>query len=315
MHAIRPEDIRAPAVAGMFYPADAGELRRNVTALLEVTAPRDSNQSIVAAIAPHAGYMYSGPVAAYTFKTLQSRYPTGVTPPPTTDLFSPTVVVIAPSHRTAFPYISVFTGRAYRTPLGEVPVARDFAAALVAADEYIMADWRGHQSEHALEVELPFLQVIWPQFRLVPVVMGQQDWELCRLLGEHLAALARETPCLILASSDLSHYYPYAEAAAIDARFIEYLQAFDPATLHYALEEEACQACGGGPVVAAMIAAKELGADAADILRYQNSGDVSGDHSAVVGYLAATFGFSSASHKINRQSIINHQSSIINHKS
>jgi MEMO1 family protein len=293
MRELHSGDIRAPAVAGMFYPEDPGELRRNVTTLLETAVHQYSDHSIIAAIAPHAGYMYSGPVAAYTFNALQARYPASVAPPPTSDQFSPTVVVIAPSHHEAFPYISVFTGQAYRTPLGEVAVAQELAEALVAADEYIMADWRGHLREHALEVELPFLQVIWPQFRLVPVVMGQQDWELCKLLGEHLAALARETPLLILASSDLSHYHPYDTATAIDARFIEHLRAFDPAALHYALEEEACQACGGGPVVAAMIAAKAIGADAVDILRYQNSGDISGDHSAVVGYLAATFGVSS----------------------
>jgi hypothetical protein len=292
MRAIHSGDIRAPAVAGMFYPENPGELRRNVTTLLEVATPQSSNKSIVAAMAPHAGYIYSGPVAAYTFKTLQACYSTDLAPPATTDQFSPTVVVIAPSHHEAFPYISVFTGQAYRTPLGEVPVARELAEALVAADEYIMADWRGHLREHALEVELPFLQVIWPQFRLVPVVMGQQDWELCKLLGEHLAALARQTPLMILASSDLSHYHPYDTATEIDARFIEHLRAFDPAALHYALEEEVCQACGGGPVVAAMIAARTIGADAADILRYQNSGDVSGDRSAVVGYLAAAFGAS-----------------------
>lgn len=292
MRAIHSGDIRAPAVAGMFYPEDAGELRRNVAALLEAAAPQYSDHSIVAAIAPHAGYIYSGPVAAYTFKTLQARY-LRATPPPTSDQFSPTVVIIAPSHHEAFPYISVFTGQAYRTPLGEVPVAQELAEALVAADEYIMADWRGHLREHALEVELPFLQVIWPQFRLVPVVMGQQNWELCKLLGEHLAALARENSLLILASSDLSHYHSYDETAEIDARFIEHLRAFDPEALHYALEEEACQACGGGPVVAAMIAARTIGADAVDILRYQNSGDISGDRRAVVGYLAATFGASS----------------------
>ncbi|MGH7597351.1 MAG: AmmeMemoRadiSam system protein B [bacterium] len=293
MRAINSGDIRAPAVAGMFYPEDTGELRRNVATLLEAATPRYSDLSIVAAIAPHAGYMYSGSVAAYTFKTLQARFATGATLPPTTNQFSPTAVVIAPSHREIFPYISVFTGHAYRTPLGEVPVARELAAALVAADEYIMADWRGHLREHALEVELPFLQVIWPQVRLVPVVMGQQDWELCKLLGEHLAALARETSMLILASSDLSHYLSYDKAVETDARFIEHLRAFDPEALHYALEEEVCQACGGGPVVAAMLAARALGADTADILRYQNSGDISGDRSTVVGYVAATFGVSS----------------------
>ncbi len=170
-----------------------------------------------------------------------------------------------------------------------MPVAGDFIRALLAADENIVADWKGHRAEHALEVELPFLQIIWPQFRLVPVVMGYQDWEICRVLGEHLAKLARTFPAFILASSDLSHYHSYQEAQEIDQLFIKHLQAFDPHGLHGALEDDACEACGGGAVVTAMIAAKALGADTADILCYQNSGDVSGDRSMVVGYLAAAF--------------------------
>jgi hypothetical protein len=127
--------------------------------------------------------------------------------------------------------------------------------------------------------------------------MGYQDLELCKILGEHLAALGRATPIFILASSDLSHYYSYDDAIKIDERFIHYLQGFDPEALHQALESGECEACGGGPVVAAMIAAKTLGADAADILKYQNSGDVSGDRSTVVGYLAAMFEAFSSSGK------------------
>jgi AmmeMemoRadiSam system protein B len=291
MRAIRPEDIRAPAVAGTFYPDDAASLRHEVEELLQAAPAPSPAKPIIAAIAPHAGYMYSGVVAAYAFKALQ----TGYSPSPE-EKVPPTIVVIAPSHHEAFPFISVFTGKAYRTPLGEVPIAQELANALIDADANILADWRGHRAEHALEVELPFLQVIWPDFRLVPVVMGDQDWELCRLLGEHLAKLAQEplgasaAPVLILASSDLSHYHPYDEAVRIDARFIKHLQAFDPAALYGALEIAECQACGGGPVVAVMIAAKSLSADGVDILCYQNSGDVCGDRSTVVGYLAATFG-------------------------
>jgi len=289
MPAIRAEEIRAPSVAGMFYPADADNLRHEVEKLLELAHPEYPQKPIVAAIAPHAGYIYSGAVAAYTFKALQTGFSLAA------EKFSPTVVVIAPSHREAFPFVSVFTGKSYRTPLGEVPIAHELANALIASDANILADWRGHHVEHALEVELPFLQVIWPDFRLVPVVMGDQNWKMCRLLGEQLANLAQKpfgasaSPIFILASSDLSHYYSYDEAVSIDERFIKHLQAFDPATLHGALEIEECQACGGGPVVAAMIAAKSLGADAVDILCYQNSGDVSGDRDAVVGYLAAVF--------------------------
>ncbi|MDZ7290143.1 MAG: AmmeMemoRadiSam system protein B [candidate division KSB1 bacterium] len=285
MRAIHAEDIRAPAVAGMFYPEDAAELRRTVEMLLQQAEIKTTAKSVVATVAPHAGYIYSGPVAAHTFKMLQSCYP-----PSAEEKFrSPTVVVIAPSHREAFPFVSVFTGRAYRTPLGDVPVARDFAEALVASDQHFVAAWEGHRGEHALEVELPFLQVIWPEFRLVPVVMGYQDWELCKRLGENLARLASASPVFIVASSDLSHYYPYNQAVKIDERFIKQLQAFTPEALHQALENGICEACGGGPIVAAMIAAKNLGADTVEVLRYQNSGDVSGDRSGVVGYVSAVF--------------------------
>ncbi len=284
MREIRAGDIRAPAVAGMFYTDDATQLRHEVETLLAAAGPPNLANQIIAAVAPHAGYMYSGGVAAHTFKALQACYS-----PPSANK-SPAVFLIAPSHREAFPFISVFTGQAYRTPLDEVPIARELAQALVDSDPMIHADWRGHRAEHALEVELPFLQVIWPQFQLVPVVMGEQHWELCRLLGEQIAKLCRAFPALILASSDLSHYFSYDEAVQFDECFIRHLKVFAPGALRQALDNEECHACGGGPVVAAMVAAQALGANTVDILRYQNSGDVSGDHSMVVGYLAATFG-------------------------
>lgn len=284
MREINAGDIRAPAVAGMFYSDDAAQLRREVENLLAAASPPPQAKQIIAAVAPHAGYMYSGGVAAHAFKALQAGY----SPPAAHQ--TPTVFLIAPSHREAFPFISVFTGKAYRTPLAAVPIARALAQALVDSDPMIHADWRGHRAEHALEVELPFLQVIWPQFELVPVVMGEQHWELCQLLGEQVARLCRESPALILASSDLSHYFAYEEAVQFDACFMRHLKSFAAAALLQALENEECHACGGGPVVAAMIAAQALGADAVDILRYENSGDVTGDHSMVVGYLAATLG-------------------------
>jgi len=284
MREIHAGDIRAPAVAGMFYPDAATPLRREVETLLAAASPPNLANQIIAAVTPHAGYMYSGGVAAHTFKALQAGYS-----PPTANK-SPTVFLIAPSHRETFPFISVFTGQAYRTPLDEVPIARELAQALADSDPMIHADWRGHRAEHALEVELPFLQVIWPQFRLVPVVMGEQHWELCQMLGEQMARLCRESPALILASTDLAHYFSYAEAVQFDACFMRHLKNFDAETLQRALENEECHACGGGPVVAAMIAAQALGADTVDILRYQNSGEVTGDRSMVVGYLAATFG-------------------------
>src|ERR1019366_5793353 len=193
--------IRQPAVAGSFYPADPKELAGMLDGFLAKAAPPPL-ENVVALVAPHAGYPYSGPVAAYSYALLKGRK-------------YDRVVVIAPSHYEAFGFSSVYDGAAYTTPFGQVPVDQAFAAKLAKLNTpspLIKLSSIGHtpsagRPEHAIEVQLPFLQRVVRQFQLVPIIMGDQSYDACRTLGVALAKLAAGTNTLIVASSDLSHYH------------------------------------------------------------------------------------------------------------
>ncbi len=266
---------RPPLVAGSFYPSDAKELAAMVDGFLAQAKP-PAVADPVAIIAPHAGYPYSGPVAAWSYALLKGhKYDR--------------VVVIAPSHIEGFEFVSVFNGDAYSTPLGRVPVDRDFAKKLAGSNVLIKLSDRGHtgggaRSEHALEVQLPFLQRVLGDFQLVPVVLGTQSYEACRALGVALAKLMRGSNTLIVASSDLSHYHPYDEAVRLDRKTLNAIEERDYLSMSRNFEHRIWEACGGGPIIAAMIAAERLGANQATILRYANSGDTAGEKSRVVGY-------------------------------
>jgi len=279
----RSSNIRTAAVAGTFYPADRQELRREIEGYLDNVKLETPLPRPAVIVEPHAGYAYSGQVAAYGYKLLQN-HPVG------------TVVIISPSHMEHFPFASVFEGEAYETPLGRVPIDKELARQLVAASPHVQFSPHGHvqprlpNKEHALEVQLPFLQVVLGNFAVVPVVMGEQSWELCRTLGESLAShLAPDD--LIVASSDLSHFYRYDAAREKDARFLALLQEMNPQRLYDAVRDAECEACGAGPVVASMIAARHLDRPRCEVLSASNSGDVTGVHDSVVGYAsAALFG-------------------------
>jgi len=268
--------IRQPAVAGQFYPASPDELRRMIDDdLAQATVPQLPG-NLVAIVAPHAGYIYSAKVAAHSYALLKGKK-------------FDRVVVIAPSHFEAFPFVSVYDGDAYATPLGNVPVDKEFAAKLAKANSLIQLSSRGHtpaqeQGEHALEVQLPFLQTVLGDFKLVPIVMGDQNYEIERALGLSLAKLVKGTNTLIVASSDLSHYHTYDEASAMDHKTLKAISEWDYLSLSQNFERRIWEACGGGPIVATMMAAERLGANRAKILKYANTGDVTGDHSRVVGY-------------------------------
>ena len=268
--------IRPAYVAGGFYPADANELGKMIDGFLAHASAEKLEGSLVALICPHAGYQFSGGVAAYSYIQLKGRS-------------YDRVVVIAPSHYEAFPFSSIYDGEAYQTPFGAVPVDRDFAAKLAKLSSTIKISGRGHgevegHGEHALEDQLPFLQRVLGQFKLVPIVMGDQSYDLCRALGFALAKAVQGTNTLILVSSDLSHYHPYDEAVRIDHQTLKGIEEWDYLSLSQNFERRTWEACGGGPIVAAMIAAERLGAHRAQILKYANSGDVTGDKSRVVGY-------------------------------
>ena len=273
--------VRQPGVAGGFYPSDPKELAAMIDDLLAHASVPPITDPIVAVVAPHAGYPFSGPVAAYTYAALKGRK------------FS-RVVVIAPSHFEAFDFTSVYDGDAYATPLGTVPVDKGFAAQLAKIDPSIRLSNRGHiptkeGAEHALEVQLPWLQRVLGDFSLVPIVMGDQSYESSRALGMALARLIQGHDTLIVGSSDLSHYHPYDDAVKIDHKTLNALQDWDYFSMSQNFEMRVWEACGGAPIVAAMIAAERMGANEARLLKYANSGDTAGDHSRVVGYSADLF--------------------------
>jgi len=272
-------NVRQPGVAGGFYPADPKALTAMIDDLLAHASPPPISDPIIAVVAPHAGYQYSGPVAAYTYAALKGRK------------FS-RVVVIAPSHYEAFDFTSIFDGDAYATPLGTIPVDKAFAAQLAKMSPTIRLSSEGHTptsrgAEHSLEVELPWLQRVLGDFQLVPIIMGDQSYDSSRALGVALAKMIQgSSDTLILASSDLSHYHSYDEAVAIDHKTLNALEAWDYFSMSQNFETRVWEACGGAPIVAAMIAAERLGANKALLLKYANSGDTTGDHSRVVGYSA-----------------------------
>ena len=279
--AANPQNVRQAAVAGSFYPADPKALSVMIDDMLAHASPPPISDPILAVVAPHAGYLFSGPVAAYTYAALKGHK------------FS-RVVVIAPSHYEAFDFTSVYDGDAYATPLGTVRVDKAFAKRLASMSSTIRLSSQGHVptpkgAEHALEDQLPWLQRVLGDFELVPVVMGDQSYENSRALGVALAKLIQGDDTLIVASSDLSHYHPYDEAVKIDHKTLNALQAWDYLSMSQNFEARIWEACGGAPIVAAMIAAERMGANHALMLKYANSGDTTGDHSRVVGYSADVF--------------------------
>jgi len=260
-----------------------------IDGMLAQASPPPADGPIVAAVAPHAGYPYSGPVAAWTFAALKGHKYSRV-------------VVIAPSHYVGFDFTSVYDGDAYATPLGTIPVDKEFARQLTKIGSTIRLSEQGHTptsagGEHAIEVQLPWLQKVLGNFELVPIVMGDQSYESSRALGVALAKMIqdeRKSPnapgdTLILASSDLSHYHPYDQAETIDHKTLHALAAWDYFSMSRNFQTRTWEACGGAPIVAAMIYAERMGANQAEVLKYANSGDTSGDRSRVVGYSADLF--------------------------
>jgi AmmeMemoRadiSam system protein B len=262
------------AVCGQFYPADPGELTSTITALIADVANTGKLEGIKGLIVPHAGYMYSGPTAAHAYALLRQ------------ESFS-LVVVVSPSHREYFDGISVFPGDAYGTPLGKVPVAVHARERLIQASPAIQESAVGHGDEHAVEVQLPFLQALLGSFEFLPIVVGDQRREYCYALGEALAATFREERVLLVASTDLSHYHSGAVADKLDAVATEDIRTMDFDALMRHLELQQTEACGGGPTVSVMIALHRMGVKQMTILHHSNSGDVTGDYRQVVGYLSA----------------------------
>jgi AmmeMemoRadiSam system protein B/AmmeMemoRadiSam system protein A len=272
--AMSGKKIRESVIAGSWYPGDPARLTKDIEGYLAQVPVRKIEGELTALIAPHAGYMYSGQVAAHAYKLLQGkRY----------DI----VVIVSPSHRAYFKGASIYPSGGYRTPLGICPIAEEITEALMKKSPLIDAIPQAHAQEHSLEIQLPFLQVVLDDFRLVPIVMGDQDLATCKAVGAAIAEVVKGKNALLIASTDLSHFHPYAEAKQLDQVVLDRVSAFDPEGLSQDLGSRRCEACGGGPVVAVMLASRLLGADQSKVLNYANSGDVTGDRSSVVGYMAA----------------------------
>jgi AmmeMemoRadiSam system protein B len=268
--------LRRAAVAGSWYPADPETLAREVDRYLAAAGEGPAGEA-VALIAPHAGLMYSGPIAGHAYNLLRGR-----------DV--DTVVLVGPSHYVGFEGVALYERGAFETPFGPVPIAEHCAAAVAMASREIGPHPSAHVREHSLEMQLPFLKRVLPDASIVPLVMGHQRRETAYLLGDAIAAAVKGRKAVLVASTDLSHYQNAVAASRLDSRVIGQVQRFDPDGLMSLLETFPEHACGGGPTVSVMRAAKLLGARDARVLKYGDSGDVSGDKDAVVGYLAAAFG-------------------------
>jgi AmmeMemoRadiSam system protein B/AmmeMemoRadiSam system protein A len=275
------QNERSAAVAGSFYPADATKLTATVDEeISHANVPRIDG-TVMALIAPHAGYQFSGSVAAHSYAMLRGKK-------------FKRVILIGPSHVEGFGYTSIYGGQSYATPLGKVMVDLEFARKLAPMDRSMRISSTGHavreQLEHSLEVQLPFLQRVLGDFKIVPIVIGNQSYESSRELGMALAKLLRnDSETLLVASSDLSHFHAYDEAVRMDRGLLNAITQNDFLTVSQNLDSRVWEACGGGPIVAVMLAAQQLGAGPARLIKYANSGDVTGEKSRVVGYSALAF--------------------------
>jgi MEMO1 family protein len=269
------QEIRKSIIAGNWYPGRPETLRSQIRGFLEAVPTRsDLSGDLMAVIVPHAGYIYSGGVAAYAYKLVSGKS------------FNQ-VVIIAPSHRYPFSGASIDQKAGYETPLGIIPVDRSLAQAIFDQSPVFRYVPGGHDQEHALEIQLPFLQETLKDFSIVPIIQGSQDLSTCEEMARALAQALQGKKVLLVASTDLSHFHPYDQAKILDQKILDRVAAFDEKGLMKDLNQDQVEACGGGPVVTVMRTAKLLMADQVHVLKYANSGDVTGDRSGVVGYMAA----------------------------
>jgi AmmeMemoRadiSam system protein B len=271
--------IRKTAVAGSWYPDNPTRLAGELDLYLQDATVEQPPHPPRALISPHAGLMYSGPVAAFAYKLLNGRSYRAI-------------VLVGPSHFLPFRGVSIWPAGQWQTPFGPVAVDEALAHAVRTECVDVLELPAAHGREHSLEMQLPFIAHLLPGVPIVPLVMGQQTRDAAFALGNGLAAACRVRDeesggILLIASSDLSHYENAAVASAMDAIMVRHIEALDPEGLMNELEREPRHACGGGPMAAVLQAAKRLGAAEARVLRYGDSGDITGDKSSVVGYLAA----------------------------
>jgi MEMO1 family protein len=260
--------VRMPAVAGQFYPGSAETLSR---LLHSYTSGSGEKLNALGCIAPHAGYMYSGHVAGAVYARLQlpSQY-----------------IILCPNHTGYGAPLAIMSEGRWLTPLGEIQIDEQMCAALKREMPELMEDIDSQRREHALEVQLPFLQALTSDFMFVPITVGTSRFESLSGLGEAMARVigAQQERVMIIASSDMNHYESDSVTRVKDRKAIDRVLALDPAGLYDVIRRENITMCGYGPTIAMLTAAKALGAKSAELIKYATSGDVSGERDAVVGY-------------------------------
>ena len=267
--------VRQPAVAGRFYPANAQHLRAEVETFTTARANASMEEELkihaVGCVVPHAGYVYSGFVAGAVYRRLE---------------LPRRLVILCPNHTGMGEPLAIMSEGAWHTPLGDATIDEALANQLKSRMPLLTEDQEAHRSEHALEVQLPFLQVLAPGFRFVPITVGTSNFEALSALGVVLGGVAADAdePVLIIASSDMNHYESDAITRTKDRRAIDQILALDPRGLYETVREGNISMCGYGPAVVMLTAARKLGAANAKLIRYATSGDVSGDREMVVGY-------------------------------
>jgi AmmeMemoRadiSam system protein B len=278
--------IRRPTQAGAFYEGNAESLRRQIEAcflhkLGPGKTPEVADQSlrnVIGLVCPHAGYMFSGPVAAHAYYRLALDGKPDI------------AVVFGPNHTGYGSALAVMNEGSWRTPLGDVKIDGETANKIVKESRIVDVDDSAHSSEHSIEVQLPFLQYLYgSEFKIVPICFLMQDLQSAKEVGKAVAKVLAGKNAVVIASSDMTHYEPQERASKKDKQALEAVEAMDEDRFYSVVESQRISACGYGPIVALISAAKGLGAKEAKLLSYKTSGDITGDHSSVVGYAAVCF--------------------------
>ena len=268
-------DIKNADLAGTWYPRDKAELKAMLESYLDSAGPAKIEGQPFAIISPHAGYQFSGPVAAYGYKAVQNR---GIK----------TVIIVGFSHRKYFDGISVYAKGGWRTPLGDIMIDEMLASQLMSKNSRIRFEPGLFEGENSVEMQIPFIQLALKDVKIVPVAFGTQSYTDAEILAGVLTAVLKDRrDCLIVASTDLSHYHPYEKANSIDRNLITVLTRLKAKDLYDGAVIGTCELCGMMPVTATLLTAEKLGFDGIKVLKYANSGDTYGDKSKVVGYLSA----------------------------
>jgi AmmeMemoRadiSam system protein B len=262
---------RVPAVADSFYPANPEQLRSAMNMLIPAV-PADEQQTALALVMPHAGYVYSGATAGATISRVRVRVPE-------------TALILGPNHRARGAALALGLDD-WQMPLGTVPINQQLAEAIMRQSAHIVADSQAHLGEHSIEVLIPFLQQVQPALQMVPLTVSYVPYDICQIVARDLAAVIRayKQPVLLLASTDMNHYESRDQTAIKDRLAIERILALDPQGLYATVLGNKITMCGIIPTTITLLTAMELGATRADLVRYTDSGEASGDTSRVVGY-------------------------------